>query len=77
MQIEGVGKQIYQNIQSKRTQKPGSKLPKDKDEYIPSNSPTRNISLDSIKEKIKSGYYDKDEVTDDISDKLAGLFDRE
>jgi hypothetical protein len=35
-----------------------------------------NVTLESIKAKIKSGFYNSDAVTDDISDKLAGLFEK-
>lgn len=35
-----------------------------------------NIVLDSIRAKINKGFYNSDAVADDISDKLARLFDR-
>jgi hypothetical protein len=36
----------------------------------------RDIVLNSIKAKIKQGFYKSEEVTDDISEKLAQLFER-
>jgi hypothetical protein len=35
-----------------------------------------NVTLESIKAKINSGFYNSDAVADDISDKLAGLFEK-
>ncbi|MFH0919741.1 MAG: hypothetical protein V1913_05215 [Fibrobacterota bacterium] len=35
-----------------------------------------NITLESIKAKIKSGFYNSDAVTDDVTDKLAALFEK-
>lgn len=37
---------------------------------------SRSLALESIKEKIKSGYYNRDDVAEDISDKLSKLFNR-
>ena len=33
--------------------------------------------LESIKSKIKSGYYNNSKVADDISEKLANIFDKD
>lgn len=41
-----------------------------------SSKNSSNIVLDSIRAKIKSGFYNSESVADDVSDKLAGLFDR-
>jgi len=35
-----------------------------------------NITLESVKAKIKSGFYNSDAVADDVSDKLAALFEK-
>jgi hypothetical protein len=36
----------------------------------------RDIVLNAIKAKVKQGFYKSDEVTEDITDKLANLFER-
>lgn len=51
--------------------KPVRKTPKDS--YTP--SPERQKFLDSVKSKIKSGYYTSEEVIDDLSTSFAGAFD--
>ena len=78
MRIESVSSEYYlNNITNKNKAKA---VPKTvvKDEYIPSSNipDARNIALSSIKAKIKSGYYNSESVLEDVSDKLARLFDR-
>ncbi|OGS33368.1 MAG: hypothetical protein A2293_08835 [Elusimicrobia bacterium RIFOXYB2_FULL_49_7] len=38
--------------------------------------PASDLTIQAIKDKIKGGYYQSEQVMDDISDKLAKLFDR-
>ena len=46
----------------------------DKVELVSSHD--RDVVLNSIKAKVKQGFYKSDEVADDISEKLAHLFER-
>jgi hypothetical protein len=50
-----------------------------KDSYQPSpvDPQSRNLAIDSIKAKIKAGYYTRDSVMEDVSDKLAKLFNKD
>ena len=50
-----------------------------KDTYEPAvaDPQSRSIALDSIKAKIKAGYYASDSVIEDVSDKLAKLFNKD
>jgi hypothetical protein len=54
--------------------KPSLPLASDRVEITEANN--RAVILDSIRAKIKQGFYGSDEVTDDVSEKLAHLFDR-
>jgi hypothetical protein len=51
-------------------------LPKKADSVELSSSRYSNITLESIKAKIQSGFYNSEAVTDDVTDKLAGLFEK-
>ena len=44
------------------------------DTYEPAKSVDRKKLLSSIKNKIKSGYYNSDEVNEDISESFAKIF---
>jgi hypothetical protein len=46
----------------------------DKVELVSSHD--RDVVLNSIKAKVKQGFYQSEEVTDDISEKLAQMFER-
>ena len=46
-----------------------------RDSFEPSDPTSRKLALYSIKEKVKAGYYSSDRVAEDISDKLARIFD--
>jgi anti-sigma28 factor (negative regulator of flagellin synthesis) len=48
----------------------------DKFETSSANKDSALLKLESIKARIRSGFYSREEVTDDVSDKLAKLFDR-
>ena len=45
-----------------------------KDTYEPAKTDGRKKLLSSIKRKIKSGYYSSDEVTEDLSESFAKIF---
>ena len=45
-----------------------------KDTYEPAKADERKKNLSSIKEKIKSGYYNSDEVAEDLSESFAKVF---
>ena len=45
-----------------------------KDTYEPANVEDRKKLLASIKKKIKSGYYNSDEVAEDLSESFAKVF---
>ncbi|GEM_PF-1328656 len=47
---------------------------KTKDTYEPSNADDRKKLIESVKKRIKSGYYHSDEVNDDLSDAFAKTF---
>jgi hypothetical protein len=77
MRIEGLATQLYLQQTAKKAGKETSQPEKSKkDQYVPS-LPSRSMALESIKQKVKSGYYSSDAVAEDISDKLAKLFDKE
>lgn len=46
-----------------------------KDTYEPADIDERKKRLASIKKKIKSGYYNSDEVAEDLSESFAKVFD--
>jgi hypothetical protein len=58
----------------------------EKDEYIPSSlkpqgkpepvEPDRSKLLESVKQRIKSGYYNSDEVAEDLSSAFAKAFNK-
>ena len=76
MRIETLSTHTIQ-LQTKKSRKIIKKTEKKEDSYISAIENSRNIALESIKAKVKSGFYSKKEVMDDISDKLAYLFDRD
>lgn len=45
-----------------------------KDTYEPAKNDDRKKLLSSIKREIKSGYYNSDEVTEDLSESFAKIF---
>lgn len=45
-----------------------------KDTYEPAKKDERKNKLASIKKKIKSGYYNSDEVSEDLSESFAKVF---
>ncbi len=47
-----------------------------KDTYEPSKAEDRKELIDSIKKKIKSGFYNSKEVTEDLSDSFADVFNQ-
>ena len=83
MRIEGVAQGLTAYMRAKQAQKT-SKEPSFKeilkDTYESTaneKAPQANIALDSIRLKVKAGYYSRDSVAEDISDKLAKIFDKE
>jgi len=40
------------------------------------NTESRALLIEAVKARIKSGFYSRDAVAEDVSDKLAKLFDR-
>ncbi|MBL8027453.1 MAG: hypothetical protein JNL74_13620 [Fibrobacteres bacterium] len=40
------------------------------------NTESRSMLIESVKAKIKKGFYSGEAVADDVADKLAKLFDR-
>lgn len=46
------------------------------DSLLLSAGASGNVVLDSIRARIAKGYYSGADVTDDLADKLARLFDR-
>ncbi len=50
-----------------------SKTRTNKDTFTISKESSRKLTLESIKSKIKSGFYNSDEVMDDISNKLSSV----
>jgi hypothetical protein len=40
------------------------------------NTESRALLIEAVKARIKGGFYSRDAVADDVSDKLAKLFDR-
>jgi len=53
-----------------------SVLRSDSVEISSKNTESRALLIEAVKARIKSGFYSRDAVTDDVSDKLAKLFDR-
>ena len=45
-----------------------------KDTYEPAKTDERKKLLASVKKKIKSGYYNSDEVAEDLSESFAKVF---
>jgi hypothetical protein len=45
-----------------------------KDSYEPSDPEEREKNIDAVKRKISSGYYNSDEVNEDLSSMLAKIF---
>ncbi len=58
------------------TKRTASLLSTDVVDISSSSKDTRSLLLDSVRSRIRSGYYSRDSVADDISDKLSRLFDR-
>lgn len=85
MRIEGIASEAFPQLRAKKIQKNTSPTVFKKilsDSFAPSktlqNSPSpRALAIESIKSKINSGYYDRESVVDDITDKLAQLFNKE
>ena len=86
MRIDAVSTEFSTEIRGKKQLKASNsnsftqelkKAQKDSYEPSPVDPNTRNIALDSIKAKIKGGYYNRDNVAEDISDKLAKLFSKD
>lgn len=75
MRIEG---SIPPNLQNPAPRK-GTREPRKStlqaDTYVPSAPSPRQFALYSIKEKVKSGYYNSDRIAEDISEKLARIFE--
>ena len=46
------------------------------DSYEPSNEVDRKKRLLSIRKKIKAGYYNSEEVVEDLSESFAQIFDQ-
>lgn len=78
MEIDGVLANYKAQIKSKKSvpvkELKNGKLLSDKDQYIPSIA-ARTLAMDSIRQKVKSGFYSSDMVAEDISDKFAKLFE--
>lgn len=75
MRIEGSIQPNLQNpVSRKGNKEPRKPIPK-ADTYVPSAPSPRQFALYSIKEKVKSGYYNSDRIAEDISEKLARIFD--
>jgi hypothetical protein len=79
MRIEGMDSV---SILENRRKKPGPVAKsvitsRDSDTYVPSNMNVRTLALESIKAKVKSGYYNSEKIAEDISDKLAKYLDED
>lgn len=78
MRIDGLAPIVPKKLHVGKAVRPAKSRPAARvDEFTPSPDSTRKAVLESIKAKVKAGFYNSDEVLDDVSDKLAGLFDRE
>jgi hypothetical protein len=47
-----------------------------KDSYEPSAPQDRKAFLEQIKKKVNNGFYSSEEVTEDLSESFARVFDR-
>ncbi len=75
MRIEGSIQPNLQNPASRKGNKELRKPVPKTDTYVPGAPSPRQFALYSIKEKVRSGYYNSDRIAEDISEKLAKIFE--
>ncbi len=79
MNIQGIQKYQTYNIKLVKKKPAFKDILSEKrveDSYEPSNTVDRKKRLLSIRKKIKAGYYNSEEVIEDLSESFAQIFDQ-
>ncbi len=81
MNIQGIQSYLSYELKAKPAKKKA--VPKEnppqkrvKDTYEPAESEERRKLLQSVKKKIQSGYYNSEEVVEDLSEAFAKAFNQ-